>query len=317
MIMKIAAIQSAPVFMCLNESIEKLYGILEKIHLKCDIAIFPETWLPGYPAWLDISPNSALWDYQPAKDMYARLLLNSIVLDDANYLKLIEAAKKFETHIIIGIHERKGNSIYNTQLFINKSGETHIHRKLTPTYTEKLIWAAGDGSTLKPIIQSEFGNIGGLICWEHWMPQMRILMHSFNEILHICQWPWSHELHTLAARQYAFEGQCYVVSSGCLLTKQDMLDGIRLKERLIGEEAKLIEEIPLDNDNYILKGGTSVIKANTDFLVDPNFNDEIIFSEIDFTEVLKGNLELDVNGHYSRPDIFELKINRDAYNLIV
>jgi len=225
---KVAIVQHSPVFLNLAESTDKACLLIEEAaNGGAQVIAFPETWLPGYPVWLDYAPRAALWDYGPAKALYRLLADNSMVLPGKELSSLLAAARRTGTYIIMGIHERAGGTLYNTMLFVSKDGQTFLpHRKLMPTYTERLVWGRGDGSTLH-VMDSEYGNLGGLICWEHWMPLARAAMHAKEETLHIAQWPAVRDLHHLASRHYAFEGQCYVLAAGSVLSRGQMLDGVR------------------------------------------------------------------------------------------
>lgn len=169
----------------------------------------------------------------------------------------------------------------------------------------------GDGSTLS-IIEDENVKIGGLVCWEHWMPLARAAMHQLGEHIHIAQWPMVKDLHHIASRQYAFEAQCYVIAAGCTITKQQMLDGIKSTISDPDEELalELIESIPVDSESFILNGGSAVINPDTSYLSEPVYDkNSIIYADLDIRELSKGNLFLDTSGHYSRPDVFQLTVD--------
>ena len=310
--LKVAIIQHPPVYMNLEKSVEKVIQYAEEAHSKGSrLIVFPETWLPGYPLWLDYAPEAAIWDHPGTKALYRMLSDNSICIGDSYFERIRDLAKRLQLYLIIGVNERSGNTIYNTIIYFNPDGTHKIHRKLTPTYTERLVWGVGDGSTLTTI-DTEFGTIGAMICWEHWMPLTRAAYHAQHETVHIAQWPYVKDLHLNASRNYAFEGQCFVLASGCVMTKQDMLDGINSNgESEITElAAKMIESIPVEADDFVLKGGSAVIKPNHELQVEPLFDTpSIIYSEINLNETTDGHLILDTDGHYSRPDVFTLNVD--------
>ncbi|MFN1836132.1 carbon-nitrogen hydrolase family protein [Balneola sp. MJW-20] len=311
---KVALIQEPPVYLNLELSVNKALQLIgEIVTEKPDLIVFPETWLPGYPVWLDYAPEAGIWGHEPSAVIYRLLTQNAIQKGDQFVQRLKDSAAEHEVTIIMGAHELQGRSLYNSLIHITKKGQSHIHRKLMPTYTERLIWAQGDGSTLNVIEENGY-RTGGLICWEHWMPLARAAMHSKNEHIHIAQWPMVKELHQLACRNYAFEGQCYVIAAGCVLSKQDMLDGIHTV--IANEEdriaVELIESIPVDNRELLLKGGSSVIKPDSGYLIEPQMNvKETVFAELDLNKTIEGNLYLDTTGHYSRPDIFQLTVDEN------
>lgn len=311
----VSLVQHAPVYLNLKASVNlAVQYITESVSRGAEVIVFPETWLPGYPVWLDYAPEAALWDHPPAKALFRLLFENSISINDAHFNELLHAAKINNCLIIMGCHERVGRTLYNTIFYFRPDGTFQLHRKLMPTYTERLIWGYGDGSTL-PVFEFNDAKIGGLICWEHWMPLARAAMHQQNEDIHIAQWPMVKELHHLASRNYAFEGQCFVIASGCTLTKSQMIDGISSVCETEEDELalNLIEHIPTAPQEYLLKGGSAIIKPNSEYLVEPILErSELIFADLDLKENIEGNLFIDTAGHYSRPDIFKLQVDTQS-----
>lgn len=309
--LRVAVIQHAPVFLNLDESLEKACALIEEAADQgAELIVFPETWLPGYPVWIDSSPKAALWDYPPAKALYRLLVENSITVPGKHLDQLLAMAKKTGTYVVMGAHERLGGTLYNTMILIGRDGEEYrVHRKLIPTYTERMVWGRGDGSTLN-VLETEYGNIGGLICWEHWMPLARAAMHAKRETIHIAQWPWVRGLHQLASRHYAFEGQCFVIAAGCVLTKGEILEGFRSLGRDEDRVLELLEAIPGGDEDLIMKGGSAVIGPDYRYVVDPVFEEQsIIYAELQLDRITEGHLLLDTDGHYSRPDVFHLEVN--------
>ena len=311
----IAFVQQPPVYLNLEASVELAISYINKISKDdTDLIIFPESWLPGYPVWLDYAPEAGLWDHPPAKALYRLLVENAVVFGDELFQKLQKAVERSGAEVVIGVHEKDGGTLYNTMVFFNGDGSYHIHRKLMPTYTERLIWGMGDGSTLASL-NTDYGTLGGLICWEHWMPLARTAMHAKNETIHVAQWPYVKELHQLCSRHYAFEGQCFVAASGGMLSKQEMLDGIQSLN--LSPEDKpaldLVESIPVDADELVLKGGSALIAPDSTYVTEPLYDKrDIIYAEADLTLIDEGHLFLDTDGHYARPDIFNLEVDTRA-----
>ena len=305
----VAVVQQPPVFLNKDESLKKARTLIDEAADRgAQIITFPETWLPGYPVWLDSSPKAALWGYAPAKALYQLLVENSLRIPE-DLFTLQEKAQKTETYIIFGAHELSGCTLYNTMIFIDRSGKFSIHRKVMPTYTERLVWGRGDGSTLK-VMPTEYGNIGGLICWEHWMPLARAAMHAQMENVHIAQWPSVRELHQIASRHYAFEGQCFVIAAGCYLTKKDVIEGFNTLNSKDNQAFELLEAIPGEETTVLLNGGSAIIKPTTGYVEGPVFDKScIIYADINLDLIREGHLFLDTDGHYSRPDIFHLEVN--------
>ena len=166
------------------------------------------------------STESRALGFRSGERLYQYLTENSLQIPGANFARLQKIAEQNALYLIVGVHERKGGTLYNTTIYLQPDGGYKIHRKLTPTYTERLVWGVGDGSTLN-VLETPFGVLGGLICWEHWMPLARAAMHAKGETIHAAQFPTVHERHQIASRHYAFEGQCFVLTSGlCLVEKR-------------------------------------------------------------------------------------------------
>lgn len=307
---KVALVQHPPVFLNMLKTLEKVEVLAEECTKnEAKIIVFPETWLTGYPVWLDEAPKAALWDYAPAKRLYQYLTENSLQIPGAEFETLRGIARKNSVYLIIGVHERDGGTLYNTIIYLAPGGEYKIHRKLVPTYTERLIWGAGDGSTLN-VLETPYGVLGGLICWEHWMPLARAAMHSKNEAIHICQFPTVHERHQIASRHYAFEGQCFVLTSGCVLTKTDVLEGF---QSLGTNDTEVFELLDSMEKDVLMRGGSAIIAPDLSYVVEPVFDEKTtVYGELNLDLTKQGHLFLDTDGHYSRPDVFELRVNDKA-----
>ncbi len=211
-------------------------------------------------------------------------------------------------HFIWSLEFTNGNggTLYNTTVYLEPDGKYKIHRKLTPTYTERLVWGVGDGSTLN-VLETPYGTLGGLICWEHWLPHARAAMHAKKEVIHTAQFPTVHERHQIASRHYAFEGQCFVLASGCVVSKQDVLDGFLSLET--GDEEVFALLNSMENEQ-LQRGGSAIIAPDISYVIEPVFDDpQTVYGELDLDLVKQGKLLLDTNGHYSRPDVFELRVN--------
>jgi predicted amidohydrolase len=306
-----AVIQHAPVFLNLEASLEEACALIEQAaNGGAEVIAFPETWLPGYPVWLDYAPQAALWDHPPAKALYRLLVENSMSVPGSHLQRLQATARETGTYVVMGAHELRGGTLYNTQIYIDRDGERfQIHRKLIPTYTERLVWGRGDGSTLA-VHSTNYGNLGGLICWEHWMPLARAAMHSQGETVHVAQWPSGKELHQLASRHYAFEGQCFVLVAGCVLSRDDVLAGFDSLGQPDSPALDLLASMPVEDEELILSGGSAIIGPDASYLAGPVFDEScILYAEIEPERIVEGYLVLDTEGHYSRPDVFHLEVN--------
>ena len=307
---KIALVQESPVFLNKEESLSKAERLAaEAAENAADVVIFPETWVPGYPLWIDTIQGASLWDSLPPKRLYRLLTENSVDLKSSDLDILLKISKEKGLLIVLGVNERRGKTLYNSMIYIHGKESVYVvHRKLVPTYTERLIWGRGDGSTLN-IVETPFGNVGGLICWEHFMPLARAAMYAKNEILHVAQWPSVKEVHLIASRNYAFEGSCYVAASGTVLTKEDVLKGFESLGEEEPEVENFLSQLPGEPDTKIYNGGSCLIAPDSSFVLEPEFEKMILYAEIDIGRTTERSMYLDPDGHYSRPDIFTLKVN--------
>lgn len=307
---RLALIQKPPVFLNLAASLERALAAIEAAaEAGANVIALPETWLPGYPVWLDESDKAALWDHAGAKQLYRLLAENAVRLGGPALTAVSEAAGRTGAHIVIGVHEKAGRTLYNTMVFAAPNGPVLHHRKLVPTYTERLVWGMGDGSTLAAI-EADFGVLGGLICWEHWMPLARAAMHAKGEAIHIAQWPTVHEIHQVASRHYAFEGRCFVAAAGTILSKGDVMEGFHALRVHAPEAQALLEAIPGPDDRLIQRGGSAVIGPDGAYLATPLFDAPgIVTADLDTSRLAEERMALDTSGHYSRPDVFELSVD--------
>ena len=300
---RVAIAQSAPVYLDKRASLAKALELIQQAAKRdAQLVAFGETWLPGYPAWLDFCPGAALWENSAAKDVFATLRSNSIAVPGAEVNALREAARDLKIAIVIGANERvdagPGNgTLYNSLLTISEDGQLgNHHRKLVPTYTERLVWGNGDGRGLDAVSTSA-GRVGGLICWEHWMPLARMAMHNSGEHIHVAVWPTVHELHQLASRHYAFEGRCFVLAVGLMMPAEDLprelSDGATLQSR---------------DSPWIERGGSAIIGPDTRYVLDPVFDrEELLVSDLDLAQIDREMMTFDVSGHYARPDLFRFE----------
>lgn len=307
----VAVIQEAPVFLNLSASMDKAIGLIEAAAKDgADIISFAECWLPGYPVWLDFAPQASIWDHAGAKALFRLLAQNSVIAGDENIARLQETANKTNTFIVMGAHERDGATLYNTTFtFTPNAHAPKAHRKLVPTYTERLVWGRGDGSGLHTSA-TPWGELGSLICWEHWMPLARAAMHAKREFLHIAQWPVVKDMHQIASRHYAFEGRCAVAAAGSIMTHGDIMNGFTSLNVEEPEAMDMLASMPGSADDYIHSGGSAIIAADGSYITEPVFKAACtLIGAIDLEKQTEEWQTLDTHGHYSRPDVFELSVN--------
>ena len=301
---KIAIVQKRPIYYDLAASLELATSeIKQAAELGVNLISFGETWLTGYPAWIDYLPNIALWNFEPTKQAYQLMHENAVEIPSAETCHLADLAKRYRMVIVMGVNEKAGaGTLYNSLLLFNQEGELAIHhRKLMPTYTEKLLYGMGDGHGLQTL-QTDFGKIGGLICWEHWMPLTRQAMHNASEHIHVAVWPTVNDLHQLASRHYAVEGRCFVIATGQLLQVKDLPTFLPLPSEL--------KEKP---EFYLLRGGSSVIAPDGSYVLMPQFElEELLVIDLeDLQQTIRERMTLDVTKHYQRLDIFDFNLNRE------
>ncbi|HMV46770.1 MAG TPA: carbon-nitrogen hydrolase family protein [Blastocatellia bacterium] len=302
-IVVVAAVQAAPIYLNLERSLTRaLELIAEAAKRRAQLVVFPESWLPGYPAWLDTCRDVALWDHLPTKRLYAQLLENSVTIPSRTTEALAEAAKRHNLTLVMGVHERVNQgagrgTLYNSILTFGPTGELlNVHRKLVPTFNERLIWGQGDGRGLRTV-ETPVGNVGGLICWEHWMPHARQALHIAGEDIHVALWPSVKEMHQIASRHYAFEGRCFVVAAGGIMRRSDLPGDFEFGENTPG-----------DDSEFILNGGSAVIGPDGQYVAGPAFGSEvIILARINLERIREESLTLDVTGHFNRPDLFDFR----------
>jgi predicted amidohydrolase len=294
------AIVQAHVAASLAEGLETTRALTAEASAQgATLVVFPETWLPGYPAWLDVCRDIALWDHEPTKRVFARYRAESVDVDGASGAALADIARATGVTLVLGVSERVASgpgsgTLYNTMLTYGPDGQVlNHHRKLVPTYTERLVWGRGDSEGLHGV-DTPGGRVGGLVCWEHWMPLARQALHVSGEDIHIAAWPTVHERHQIASRHYALEGRCFVLAAGSLMRAS------ALPPDLERDAARA----PSD-DTLVLRGGSAIIGPDGTYLAAPCFDEPgILTATLDFARLDAERMTLDVAGHYSRPDAF-------------
>lgn len=300
---KVAAAQLTPVYLNKEKTVEKACdAIQEASDNGAKVIVFPEAFISGYPDWVWLIPNSKGAELN---ELYIQLVENAVSIPDNATDKLCKAAKSAGINVVMGMHERnteKSNaSLYNSLLFINDDGSIlGKHRKLIPTGGERLIWAQGDGTTLKSY-QTSAGKIGGLICWENFMPLTRNAMYEAGTQI-LASPTWDKSQNWLQSIQHiAREGGLFVISSCMVLRMNDIPDAYEFK--------KLYPE----GREWINVGNSSIVGPNGEVLAGPLEAEEgIIYADIDLDHIIGAKRMFDVVGHYARPDVFNFGIKSDS-----
>jgi nitrilase len=305
---KVAAVQATPVFLDREATIEKACGLIATTGKEeARLIVFPEAFIPTYPEWVWGIPSG---EQGLLNGLYAELLTNAVTIPSGATDRLCKAAKLANTFVVMGMNERNveasGASLYNTLLYIDAQGEIlGKHRRLVPTGGERLIWAQGDGSTLQAY-DTPLGKLGGLICWEIYMPLARYAMYARGTQIYVAAtWdrgqPW---LSTL--RHIAKEGRVYVIGCCIAMRKDDIPDSYSMKQKYYAEM-----------DEWINIGDSAIVNPEGEFIAGPVRKQEVIlYSEIDPRMVQGPKWMLDVAGHYARPDVFQLTVHTDVRSMI-
>lgn len=305
---KVAAVQATPVYLDREATIDKACDLIATAGNEgARLVVFPEAFIPAYPDWVWTIPSR---EEGVLNELYAELLSNSVTIPGDATDRLCQAAKRANTYVVMGMSERNveasGASLYNTLLYIDAQGEIlGKHRKLVPTGGERLVWAQGDGSTLQ-VYDTPLGKLGGLICWENYMPLARYTMYAWGTQIYVAAtWdrgqPW---LSTL--RHIAKEGRVYVIGCCIAMRKDDIPDRYDMKQ-------KFYTEI----DEWINIGDSAIVNPEGQFIAGPvRKQEEILYAEIDPRMVQGPKWMLDVAGHYARPDVFQLTVHTEARQMI-
>jgi nitrilase len=305
--MKIAAVQAAPVFLDRDATIEKACALIaESGRHGAKLVVFPESFVPGYPDWVWVVPAGR---GPQLAALYAELLANSVSVPSDATRRLGEAAREAGTIVAIGVTERNDEAssatMYNTLLLIDEHGEVlGRHRKLVPTGGERLVWAQGDAAGLR-VHQTSIGRIGGLICWENYMPLARFALYAAGAQIYVAP-TWDHGEGWLATlRHIAREGRVFVIGSS-----------IAMRTDQIGDRYDFRELYPAGRE-WINPGGSAIVDPKGKILAGPVENEEtIVYADIDLDAARGMKWDLDIGGHYARPDIFELRIDRSRRPMV-
>ena len=291
-----AVVQAAPIGFDREQTLDKLDRlIVESARGGAQLAVFPEAFVPGYPKGIDF--GTVVGQRTPeGRDQFRRYFDGAIMVPGPDVERIATAAREHAIHLVVGVIERDGGTLYCTALFFSPGGYLGKHRKLMPTAAERLIWGFGDGSTL-PVYDTSLGRLGAVICWENYMPMLRMTMYARSIQLYCTPTADSRETWLPAIRHIALEGRCFVLSSCQFLRRSDLPTDI---PNQIADEPNAI----------LMRGGSAIIDPLGEVLAGPSFDEEkILYAELDLDEIARGKYDFDVAGHYSRPDVFQLSVN--------
>jgi nitrilase len=281
---KVAVVQAGSVAFDTARTLEKALGSIESAE-GADLIVFPEAFLGGYPKGMDFGTRVGMRSAEGRK-WFRKYFEAAIDVPGPETEALSEAARMSGAWIVMGVIERDGGTLYCTVLMFSPQGDlAGKHRKLMPTAMERIVWGFGDGSTL-PVIDTGIGRLGAVICWENYMPLLRMSMYQKGIQLYCAPTVDDREIWTSTMRHIAYEGRCFVLSA-CQVTREG--------------------EYP---DGVAIRGGSVIVSPLGQVLAGPVYGEECLLrAEIDLGEIAEAKFDLDVAGHYARPDVFQLRVN--------
>ncbi|MCP3968722.1 MAG: carbon-nitrogen hydrolase family protein [Rhodobacteraceae bacterium] len=300
-----AVVQAATELFNKKRTLEKLADLVSDASTNnAQLIVFPEAFVGGYPKGLDFGARLGMRSSE-GRDEFRRYYENSIDVPGEDTDRIGEMAAAANAHLVIGVIERDQGTLYCTALFFSPSGELiGNHRKLMPTALERLVWGFGDGSTLAAP-QTDIGTLGAVICWENYMPQLRLAMYGKGVEFYCAPTVDDRDTWLPSMQMVAMEGRCFVLSACQFMTRAD------------GPE----DYHPVQGDNpetVLIRGGSTIISPLGKVLAGPVYDEEaILVAAMDKNEIIRGKYDLDVVGHYSRPDVFQLNVNETVQKAVV
>ena len=309
-LLNVALAQIAPSWLDKDATLEKIKTYIQEAAAnKAELIVFGEGLLPGYPFWLAYT-DGAKWDLKINKELHAHYAQNAVQIESGDLKKVCTLARECSIAVYLGVIERAGDrgghSLYCSLVYIDNMGIIQsIHRKLQPTYDERLTWASGDGHGLQVHPLKQF-RLGGLNCWENWMPLPRASLYGQGENVHIAVWPGNENNTKDITRFIARESRSYVLSVSSLMRKEDFPKDTPYLETLLS----IVPDV-------IANGGSCIAGPDGEWLVSPVLNKEgLIYHTLDCNRIYEERQNFDPVGHYSRPDVTRLHINRQRQSTV-
>lgn len=309
--LKIGLAQFAPAWMNRAKTLEKaLTYAADAANQGCELVVLGgEACIGGYPYWLELT-DGARFNSPLQKEIFAEYSRQAVQIERGDLQTACDLARDRKIAIYIGIVEKpaeRGESLYAALVFINQKGKIKsVQRKLVPTYEERLVWANGDGAGLSVHSINAF-TVGGLNCWENWNPLARAALYGQGEDFHVCVFPGGVHNTEDITRFIAKESRSFVASVSCVMRREDFpKDTIHLD--------KIIKDAP----EILSTGGTCLAAPDGEWLIEPLGTEEkLVIAEIDHQRVRQERQNLDITGHYSRPDVLQLKVNRERQSILM
>jgi len=308
--MKVALAQIASIFLNQQATLDKVIDYIKQAAAEnCKLVVFGEAIVPGYPFWIE-KTDGAIFNSDLQKTIHAEYCKQAIQIESGDLDKVCETAADLSIAIYLGIIERPkdrtGHSIYCSLVYINTSGKIKsVHRKLMPTYEERLSWSIGDGHGLVTHELEEF-TLGGLNCWENWMPLARASLYAQGEDVHIAVWPGNLKNTEDLTPVIAKESRSYVISVCGLMRPEDFIS-----------EIPELAALKNSDEGFLANGGSCIANPDGSWLIEPQIEKEGLFiAELDHQFIRKERQNFDPAGHYSRPDVLQLKVNRQRQTTV-
>jgi nitrilase len=299
---KVAVVQDTPCFLDRRATVERAIERLDEAAAGgARLVLFPEAFIPGYPDWV--------WRTRPWGDgsgaLYGRLLDESVELDSPAVAELRASARRTSTWVAIGINERVGSTLYNSLLYLSPEGEVvGVHRKLMPTGGERLVWGYGDGSGLITF-DTPFGRVGGLICWENYMPLARAAMYALGIDLYLAPTWDNSDTWVPTLRHIAKEGRVFVLGTNSVLRGSDVPDALGAGDLYGGDE------------DWLSRGNAAIVSPDGDLLAGPLIEETgILYADVDADVARRSRQQFDPVGHYARPDVLRLLVDEGARDAV-
>lgn len=294
---KVAVVQAGSILFDMEACVDKAVTLInEASNAGAKVIVFPEAFIPGYPKGLNYGLVVGARDAAGREEF--RLYFDAAIeVPGPQTQRLGEAAASAGSYVVIGVIEREHGTLYCTALFFSPDGQLRgKHRKLMPTALERMIWGFGDGSTLT-VVDSPYGRIGSVICWENYMPMMRMAMYSKNVALYCAPTADDRDTWLSSMQHIALEGRCFVLTACQFIRKKDFPGTVRVS---LGDSP----------DSILMRGGSAIVGPLGKVLAGPEYEREtILTATLDLNEIGRAKFDFDVVGHYSRPDIFKLIVN--------
>ena len=299
--LKIAVIQEAPVLFDLEKTMEKTIQLSREAAASgAKLIVFPESFIPCYPRGLTFGMVIGSRTSEARED-FQRYYENAVAVPGPDVDRLAELAKELQVYLSIGVTEKNGNGLDGTlhcsNLFFGPEGYLGRHRKLKPTAGERVIWGEDDGSTMT-VIDTPYGKMGSLICWENYMPLARMAMYLKGVNLYIVPTADQREVYQATLRHIAFEGRCFVIASNQYVEKSMYPTDLKYYKDLASQP------------EVMCRGGSCIINPYGEYVAGPLFDRAgILTAEIDLDQISQSKFDWDPTGHYNRPELFQFKVN--------